>query len=154
MLVRKLAFLTLFLLFDNKVKCEIGDDFEVTTTKNDGDSDQYTELYIDNRIDEIPTYVPPAEKLIKSLITGLGILTGKNIGDSNKRSGMDNLFSEITRPFTSIFNRKNKSEERSVRSTGFGDILNLITDHFHAIYPGKNLIVNYNKYSNNFYHNV
>ncbi|XP_051176424.1 uncharacterized protein LOC127291378 [Leptopilina boulardi] len=134
MLIRKLTFLAL-LLVNNEIKCEIDYDFAETTAMNYRNADENTELYIDNRIDEVPTYVPPAEKLIKHLMTGLGIITGRS-SDTIRRSGMDKILSEITRPITSIFNRNTKSGERSMRSTGFGDILNLITDHFQAIYPG------------------
>lgn len=130
MLIRSLTFLTLLLLY-NGIKCET---YEDTTAVDDVDEKEDALLYIDNRIDEIPTYVPPAEKLIKSLVTGLGFLTGRN---SDRRSAMDRVFRGITKPISSIFHHDKDAEERSMKSTGFGEILNSITDHFRAIYPGK-----------------
>ncbi|OXU28121.1 hypothetical protein TSAR_002628 [Trichomalopsis sarcophagae] len=99
--------------------------YENNYDDNDDEISNETEddegLYVDNRIDESPTFVSPVEKFVKAVTNGAD-------------NGIGRLISGITKPIRNIVS--GNPAGRAVKS-GFGEVLNMIGDRFKAIYPGR-----------------
>ena len=141
-----LRFFTLSVLFGLIKSQADNPNVDVITAEATPLLEDQTEFFVDNRIDQIPTYVPPAERFLKKLARSLEILSRPS--DPTKNStGVEKIIFGITKPITGILKPVGKTLGRGISSTGFGDILNLFKDHFRAVYPGaffyfKNLNLN------------
>ncbi|XP_033210063.1 uncharacterized protein LOC117168481 [Belonocnema kinseyi] len=107
---------------------------DATTTETELLPEDETE-FADNRIDEIPTYVPPAERLLKKLAGSLKNIAGQSDPEKNG-TRVGKIISGITKPITGFLKPVGKTLSRGKDSSGFGDILNAVKDKFQAIYPG------------------
>lgn len=120
--LRYILALNVAFLLVSLVNCQ----FYETNNYNDDDeisneTEDDEDLYVDNRIDESPTFVSPVEKFIKAVTSG-------------SDNGIGRIISGITKPIRNIVN--GNPAGRAVKS-GFGEVLNMIGDRFKAIYPGK-----------------
>lgn len=114
-LALNLAFLLVSLANGQFYEANYNEDDEISNETEDEDG-----LYVDNRIDETPTFVSPVEKFIKAVTSGAD-------------SGIGRFITGITKPIRNIVG--NNPAGRAVKS-GFGEVLNMIGDRFKAIYPG------------------
>lgn len=96
--------------------------------KNKNDSSSSSE---ENADDLVPTYRTPIEVIFQGLVGAISDVTSKaSDGDSNGIGGL--LDKIVPTPIQKVLEPVEK-----ITVKGFGDLLNLFEDKFHAIYPGK-----------------
>ena len=132
---KSLSFFILFMLVILS-KCQIESYSDSLSTETESSNIEVDESFVDNRIDELPTYVPFPERFLKTLAKGLENLSAESNSTKNS-SGVKKIINGVTKPITNILKPVGKTTGRALTSSGIGEILNLFKDNFRALYPGK-----------------